>query len=55
MEQTLIIFKPSSVARGYVGNILTRFESEEAIEHPLERFAEIFCTYIGQHEAYSRD
>lgn len=31
MEQTLIIFKPSSVARGYVGNILTRFEQKGLI------------------------
>lgn len=28
MDQTLIIFKPSSVARGYVGNILARFEQK---------------------------
>lgn len=31
MEQTLIIFKPSAVARGYVGSILTRFEQKGLI------------------------
>lgn len=31
MEQTLIIFKPSSVARGYVGQILNRFEQKGLI------------------------
>lgn len=31
MEQTLIIFKPSSMARGYVGKILTRFEQKGLI------------------------
>lgn len=31
MEQTLIIFKPSSIARGYVGNILARFEQKGLI------------------------
>lgn len=28
MESTLIIFKPSAVARGYVGTILNRFEQK---------------------------
>ncbi len=26
MEQTLVIFKPDTVMRGIVGNVLTRFE-----------------------------
>lgn len=28
MEKTLVIFKPSAIARGFVGQILTRFEQK---------------------------
>lgn len=54
MEQTLIIFKPSSMARGYVGNILTRFEQKGLIITGM-KMMQLDETILREHYAHLVD
>lgn len=54
MEQTLIIFKPSSVSRGYVGNILARFEQKGLVITGM-KMMQLDETILREHYAHLVD